>query len=431
MKNCFVFLMLLVMTAFVSCAKNETKDVSSCDWLEIGGVKFSQRIGYTLENPVDLARTNEGIVLSVKDIRDISADFDTEGFVIADADGEIIASQVDDLDGDGRADEIAFTVDLGANEKKTIYLYIASKGQKVVIDHPKRVHARMGLKGKKNKYIPKTVLRSKSGNLWKEAAHHGPAWESELMAYRVYFDYKSAVDVYAKVIPQLELEKGQWYVPEELRKKENFGMDILHIKEKLGIGSVRGFEDGELGFIRDVDSRTGRIVADGPVRTIVDMKAAGWKWGERKADLTDRFIMYAGHRDTIHQVILENISGKAAGMCTGIMKIDGSVVNKDDSGILGVWGSVLPTPKSTEKETIGLGLVVGEKYFGGFAEDADNHIIKLNLDEDNRAVFLITAAWTGQQEGAKSSAEFIKSVKDLAKRNANPVVISTGKLYKK
>jgi hypothetical protein len=142
--------------------------------------------------------------------------------------------------------------------------------------------------------------------------------------------------------------------------------------------------------------------------------------------------MYAGHRDTIHQVILENVLGNGeVELCTGMTKIDGSIINKSDDGWFGLWGSAMPTPKSSTSETIGLGLVVPEKYFGGFTEDKLNHIVKLKLDNNNKAEFLITSAWAGEIDGPNSSMEFISNIKGLVNRTVSPIIVSTGYLNKR
>jgi hypothetical protein len=43
-----------------------------------------------------------------------------------------------------------------------------------------------------------------SGDLFRTIGHHGPAVENEWLALRIYFDFKTAIDVYSKVTPGLE-----------------------------------------------------------------------------------------------------------------------------------------------------------------------------------------------------------------------------------
>ena len=77
--------------------------------------------------------------------------------------------------------------------------------------------------------------------------HHGVAVESELMAYRIYFDKKQTIDVYCKRQPQLELAQSYWY-PNDSLLAAHYGDDILRVSGTVGVGTVK-FWDGKLRHI--------------------------------------------------------------------------------------------------------------------------------------------------------------------------------------
>ena len=83
--------------------------------------------------------------------------------------------------------------------------------------------------------------------------HHGVAVESELMAYRIYFDKKQTIDPYCKRKPQLELAQSYWY-PNDSLLAEGYGDDILRVSGTVGVGSVK-YWNGKLYHIEDVGER--------------------------------------------------------------------------------------------------------------------------------------------------------------------------------
>ena len=56
------------------------------------------------------------------------------------------------------------------------------------------------------------------GDTYHQLHHHGVAVESELMAYRIYFDKKQTIDPYCKKKPQLELAHSYWYPNDSHRR---------------------------------------------------------------------------------------------------------------------------------------------------------------------------------------------------------------------
>ena len=88
--------------------------------------------------------------------------------------------------------------------------------------------------------------------------HHGVAVESELMAYRIYFDKKQTIDPYCKRKPQLELAQSHWY-PNDSLLEAGYGDDILRVSGTVGVGSVK-YWDGKMRHIEHVEQRSQRIL---------------------------------------------------------------------------------------------------------------------------------------------------------------------------
>src|SRR5260221_11486717 len=96
------------------------------------------------------------------------------------------------------------------------------------------------------------------------------AWESEVNAWRVYFDKRNAIDFYGKRRPGLYLE--MFGAPEYVYHWESpLGRDIYRIGDAIGIGAVAALVDGKVVKVSDVADRKWRGVLAGAVPRVVEL----------------------------------------------------------------------------------------------------------------------------------------------------------------
>ena len=227
------------------------------------------------------------------------------------ADGETIPAQLDKALG-----EAAFVADiLGRRDFEVVFSDRPAKET-----FPARVNAQMWWKNEDKSLAERDTLCSFKDDMYRKLHHHGPAIESELAAYRVYFDKKQTIDTYGKKRPQLELRRSMWY-PTDEQLAAGFGHDNLRVFGSIGVGVLKGWSPTEgMLHIADFERREARVLAKGPVRAIMEMRVEGWNYGGRKIAMTSRYILYAGHSD----VQVENrLEGDFEGLLftTGVMKM--------------------------------------------------------------------------------------------------------------
>src|SRR5580693_5817569 len=127
-------------------------------------------IKVAITNPSSVQRNAENIVISVAELKRIAPDFKPAAVIVTTSQAATLAedartletvelpSQADDLDGDNKADEIAFQIDL--KPWQTRIVTIAYGDQFTVArlrsEYPKRTHAKFASK------------------------YEGPGWESDL-----------------------------------------------------------------------------------------------------------------------------------------------------------------------------------------------------------------------------------------------------------
>lgn len=254
-------------------------------------------------------------------------------------DGKEVPSQIDDLNGDGIKDELAFVIDLKKKASKTASIVFSTE-EASADRYPARVHAQMWFKDKDKshnpkQHIPTDTVSERVDNMYSAMHHHGPAFESDQVAYRIYFDKKQSTDLYGKKVRQLELADGLWYSAENKALAErNFGDDIILVGQTISIGTLRGWDNSvdtskkdakgkplsKMVMINPFAWRQAHIVAKGPVRTVVDMNVEGWQYKGKTLNLKSRYILYAGNREC---EVIQQFEGdtKDVEFVTGVIRV--------------------------------------------------------------------------------------------------------------
>ena len=270
-------------------------------------VKF---LKLSITNPTDETRLHENIVVSVAELKRIAPDFKAGDVIVTTSDASTLAedaqtlqtielpSQADDLDGDNKYDEIAFQIELKPKQTRivTIAYGETTTMRRLRSDYPQRTAARFTIK------------------------FEGLAWESEMNAWRIYFDKRNAIDLFGKRRPGLYLE--MFGAPEYVYHSESpLGRDIYRIGDAIGIGAVAALVDGKVVKVSEVAERKWRIISAGPVRVMVELSYKGWKVGGREVNLVSRMTQWAGKHGFEHRIMAEGANDLT--LVTGVVRHPG------------------------------------------------------------------------------------------------------------
>jgi unsaturated chondroitin disaccharide hydrolase len=404
------------------------------------GAPQIKNIKIAISNPGDHARKATDIVLSIAEIRKVAPDFTPGAMIVAASDAstveqdasstqtEELPAQVDDLDGDGKADELAFQIDLAPRQTRIVTVSYGNQESiwRLRGDYEQRTAALFSRK------------------------IEGLGWESARVAFRAYFDSRNAIDLYGKRRPTLQL--GMYASPDYTYHDESpEGRDIYKVGDAIGIGSVAGLVDGKTIKVAEVKERKWRIISSGPVRTIVELEYNGWNAGGKIMDLRSRITQWAGERGFTHMIFAK--SADDFDFVTGLPAKVGiePVTSGKESPVtwMATWGEqvVAPGPTATEAvpgQQLGLAIVTLAPH-AAFRDDGKNHLVDFRLGDGSQSWYTI-AAW--DQEGSnhrlvygnrkgkgqlqslilpsdaiRSREEFLNSVQEQAERMAQPASI--------
>lgn len=299
--------------------------------------------------------------------------------------GREIPSQIDRALG-----ELAFVADV-ASEAEFRVVFSSKPAAK---SYPARVHAQMWWKNPDKTLRAADTLASDKDDMYRKLHHHGPAFESEYAAYRIYFDKKQTIDTYGKKLPRLELAQTMWY-PSAEQLAADYGYDNLRVFGSVGVGALKGWdaEKGRMTHIADFKRREARILAKGPVRTVVEMRVEGWRCGGREITMTSRYILYAGHGD----VRVENrIEGPAEGLTftTGVVKMAEQTVERTGN-VIAAYGRDFPENDTLkwERESVALAVAVPQERIVSAQDDKTSYLFQLRPDRRGRIDYVFEMLW--------------------------------------
>ena len=382
------------------------------------------RIG--LANTLNVKRSDVPVVISLKDIP-----FNVVDAVVKDGDREV-PSQIDDLDRNLRNDELAFVIDMEAKGKKTLTVELYSDKQ-TERNYPRRTYGDMivrNFKTKKKNKFPGYIhsLSAPEGvDVFHLLHHHGADFESELVAYRVYFDERQTYDLYGKYNKQLELQTSQFY-PDDEQLAAGYGDDVLWAGQTVGLGALRGWDGQKPTMVSPVKSRGQRMVASGPVRTIVELTDEGWQLGGQTFNLRQNVIIYAGHRDCEVQVY-QDTPAEGVQFATGVINLNEKMYS-DHKGLVGDWGGNWPNGAKDSiagkpKIVVGLAVNVPEKYIiSEPANQKDQFLYTLGMKGSDRLTYNMAFTCDKETFGFKDAKEWFAWMKQWKKELDNPVKVT-------
>ena len=336
-----------------------------------------------------------------------------------------LPSQLDDLDGDLAPDEVAFVCNIPAN--KSVAFRVECSTDEPMASYPARVNAFMKVWDRKYRYPYINSIEYQGRNeplaTYDAIYGHGAQWESELVGFRVYMDHRQSIDIYGKPTPQLVLDSTNFYSTRE-DMAAGRGCDILFAGASVGAGSFRGYVDGEPTYVDSVEARGQRVMASGPVRTIVEVTDRGWYYQGRTLQMRQLYTTWAGHRDVQVDIVLRGHTDSLL-FATGVQKIE-----MDNEGFLtpdglaGSWGKNVPDKAAEDLvEGVGLGVYAPAANLSTTKEDSLNYLTILRPDADGRIRYHLAICALMEEGGFRTSAEWFEWLRQWRTQLDTPCVM--------
>lgn len=377
----------------------------------------------TLTNPLALARLNETVSIG---LGVLTSAISPGQELVALVDGERVPSQWLDNDLDGNINTLTLSVSFAPKQSRQLKLLPLSSGfaaQPVAPGTYAELAVRMG--GHKDQnglyeggdYVPVShfALPSDHGIGNRLFKYEGVGWESSKIAYRFYFDHRSATDIFGKQTHDLVMQNvgldGSDY-----HSLQPWGMDVLKVGPTVGVGGVATFADKEIQGINTFSDAQGSI-SNGAVSSSVTFSHHNWQTSAATVDVVSRFSI---SRDSELTQVTVRSAAPLPAWSAGFVDHEVSTFRSDDTQpwcYLASYGK-----QSLNNDNLGLAVFFRchdkQQYLN------QQHTLAAVLSGGNYTQYYMAGNWQRAPEGAKNAAQFEAWLKQWQARLSHPIEVA-------
>ncbi|WP_409416406.1 DUF4861 family protein [Flavobacterium sp. PS2] len=235
--------------------------------------------------------------------------------------------------------------------------------------------------------------------------YEGPGWESNRIGYRLYLDWRNAIDIFGKKTSEMILPIVGQDNFDSYHEMSDWGADILKAGKGIGIGSIDRYLDNKKLHFYEVDS-TLAYVQNKVNESKVKVNYFGWKTASDKIDFTSELTIKPDQLYTQHTI---KASKEIQGICTGIVKQKNAELLKKESknkkwAYLATYGT-----QSLVPDKLGMAIFYETSTIENVA-DTDLDYLLVFKPTAKATSFYFLGAWEQEKDGIKNKEEFIKYV---------------------
>ncbi len=360
---------------------------------------------------------------------------------------DTIPSQVNDLDGDGKWDELFVVANFASKEKKIVQLKWVNEAPKF----PIRTSVRFGKREAEN--IPLQPATEESVNahqVYKKLGFQkyqtdGPSWENDKVGFRHYLDGRNAKDVFGKKTPGITPEdvgiNSAGAVEDNYHVMHDWGRDIFPVGTSAGLGGYALLVNNEitrLGIIgtdtlNNIEKTTFKIVAEGPVNSVLRYNFQNWKASGKNYQVNETTSIWPGMYAYKNTVKIKGITGKE----TFLIALS-NINNQNGLKVIevGKWVCLIQHDNLTYKREwiLGTAIIVPKKDYLGYIEApktgqlTDSYLAKMKIVENTSIRYYAVAGWElSADKNFKDANYFTDYVTNLAKQLAVEITVAIKK----
>ncbi|MFN5640961.1 MAG: DUF4861 domain-containing protein [Sphingobacteriales bacterium] len=294
---------------------------------------------FSFKNTSSVDRTDELLMLTKADFSKKGLKLKSGEYVqLRTAEGKDIATQFDDLNGDGIWDELVFLYSFKAGEELKLSATVSES--KPLVSAVQRAHVRHMRKLDGTEFGPDLQVDSvPSGQPATDFTKvklppfltEGPAWENDKVGFRLYFDIRNGKDIWGKKTAEMVLDRVGKFDQASYHEEQTWGMDVLKVGKSLGAGAL-ALQVGD-SLIRLGGVNMGKIIyqkiADGPIRAIFRLFYPEWRVLEnaKPVHVTEEISIWGGQYFSESKVTIRNAPADAR-IVTGIVNLKSKQVNE-------------------------------------------------------------------------------------------------------
>lgn len=246
--------------------------------------------------------------------------------------------------------------------------------------------------------------------------YEGPGWENSRIGYRIYLDWRNAIDIFGKKVDSLVLPYVGQDGFDSYHKPAAWGQDVLKVGKSMGIGGYGRFIDDTVVHFQNVKN-TFVKVENSEYSSSVNIYYENWTSGDQSIDLKSKLTIYSMDRFT--QVELTP-SSKISGLSTGIPINEKLTLIKKEGE---KWAYIATYGKqalSSPKDNLGLVLFYKIDKVSKQETGVYDHLV-IFKPTTKIITYYFLGAWEQELDGIKTKEDFLEDIdlklKILDKKN--------------
>ncbi|HMJ54120.1 MAG TPA: glycoside hydrolase family 88 protein [Polyangiaceae bacterium] len=338
---------------------------------DAGSPRAGPSVSVRVANPLPSPRPSETVVVALAQVRKLLPGVEAGNLLVTDEAQRPIVSQLVDMDGDEKPDELVFQSDFAPGEAKT---FVLQPG-------PRRPTAREQFKV--------------YGRFARER-HDDFAWENDRIAHRMYGAAletwasepltSSGIDVWCKRTRKLVI--NDWYLTDNYHEDTGEGADLYSVGKSRGCGGTGIWADGKLHVSRNFVGT--RVLANGPIRLVFELTYAPWNAGAFSVSEKKRVTLDAGKNFDRFESTFK-IEGRDAPLALGIgiARHEGGSASVDKrAGTLVSW-----EPLKGHNGHLGCAVVTSRDKIVDYQQTATDSLLVTQASTTAPGVYYAGFAW--------------------------------------
>jgi len=248
---------------------------------------------------------------------------------------------------------------------------------------------------------------SETGDMYRTLGHHGPAVENEFMALRIYFNFKTAIDVYSKSKPGLELDEARWYTSPE-QQLNGWGADYYKVGNTVGLGGLKLWDGENVVDLNPVTERKASVEKKDS-SALIEMVSRGIPYRGQMVDILLRVTVRSGEREAKVEAI--SLSGDEVQFITGLNYHEGVETVWADNYLM-TWG-LHPEDVAAEKVEVGGAIMFTPS---DFEKSIDDGTQKLLIAKPGKQLSWRISSANGKETSINNFTSFNQYIKGLVSK---------------
>jgi hypothetical protein len=394
-----------------------------------------------LTNNSDIDLKNKPVRISRTSFKDIS---EKNFFPLVISGSDTIPCQLNDLDGDGKWDEVFFVADLNKAATGEFTLSWVNSS----FDYFPKTGVRFGKRNSKNL----TVLPKKSDTLLANQVHaalgyqpfqtDGPSWENDKVGFRHYFDGRNAKDLFGKKVAYISPAdvgiNANGAVEDNYHVMLDWGRDILAVGNSAGLGGIAmmiGDSLARMGIVQGdtlnvIEESVFSILNQGPVYSSINFNYKNWHAGNRVYQVNEKIEIWPGIYGYKNEVTVSGLLGDET-LLAGLVKIN----TDKEMSFLGTKDFVILYTHDQQTYDkiwyLGMALIIPKNIYLGYGRAPDDggfsktYYAKIKAENDVPVSYYAIGCWELADEGFRDEQYFTAYLLNCAMQLEANILVKT------